>query len=279
MADLATKFLPFANDSRKHYEGPYWSVYAICWPHGDGDRVKVSGAMVEALWLHVADVIEVLPHAAAAKLHIQLTELLAHEFTSSEEPILAIFLDIRTRMSALDPHRAPELLRTVNKYLLEYDQTSRVFDTMEEYLDFRILNVGYRIMEAFMRWSLDIGLTPEETDMSSAYYIAAGRVMALTNDFFSWEMDKRKQDTTDRVRNTIPVIMRQYALLEGDAILFLKGVVVDAEQTLVRLSKPLRTASDNCRRYVQGMEYMLGANNLWSATSPRYNNVPTDDRE
>ncbi|KAF7362940.1 Geranylgeranyl pyrophosphate synthase [Mycena venus] len=253
------KFQCFAKDSRSHSVGPYGDAYAICYPDGE-------------MW------IEALPHDVASKEHGTVKQLLDHTHNGkgpAEDAMTNVFRDVGARMTVLDPKGAPYVLGTLKQYLAEYDSSSRTFDTLEEYLSFRTLNVGFRIMVSFMQWTLNVYLTSDETELCSAFYTAAGRVMAITNDYFSWRMEKR--EATDRVRNAIPVVMKQYAMSESDATLFVKGVLVDAEQKTVRLGKALKGSSENIRRYVEGMEYLLGGSGFWSATCPRYNDVPADD--
>ncbi|KAJ7776604.1 isoprenoid synthase domain-containing protein, partial [Mycena maculata] len=271
------KFQCFAKDSRSHSVGPYGDAYAICYPDGDVERVQLSAEIIEALWMY-DDVIEALPHDVASKEHGTIKQLLDHTHNGkgpTEGAMTNVFRDVGARMTVLDPKGAPYVLGTLKQYLAEYDGSSRTFDTLEEYLSFRTLNVGFRIMVSFMQWTLNVYLTSDETELCSAFYMAGGRVMAITNDYFSWRMEKREE--TDRVRNAIPVVMKQYAMSESDATLFVKGVLVDAEQKTARLGKALKGSSENIRRYVEGMEYLLGGSGFWSATCPRYNDVPADN--
>ena len=62
----------------------------------------------------------------------------------------------------------------------------------------------------FTRWAMDIHLTDEEYEAVREFEWTLGGVLALTNDYFSW--NKEKLQSTDRVRNAVPLLMRQYSL-------------------------------------------------------------------
>jgi hypothetical protein len=83
-------------------------------------------------------------------------------------------------------------------------------------------------MEGSMQWCLDLHLSSGEKQLPAydEYYASSARIMALANDFFSWETEKN--EPTDRPRNAVPIIMKQYSMAELDAKVFLKGMVVEA---------------------------------------------------
>lgn len=96
-------------------------------------------------------------------------------------------------------------------------------------------------------------------------------MLALTNDYFSW--NKEKYQATDRVRNAVRVLMKQYSLPQEQARLLLKGIIIEEEEKAKRLRMEIESQpmSDNLRRYVDALELYAGGNCYWSATCPRYN--------
>jgi len=52
--------------------------------------------------------------------------------------------DARDGMLGLDPVGTPDLLRTLDRYLKEYDSSEQDFSQIEDYLPYRIPNAGYR---------------------------------------------------------------------------------------------------------------------------------------
>jgi hypothetical protein len=95
-------------------------------------------------------VTEELPHIEAMHEHEILRQGLHQEYDSNKETGKTVgvkkqFLrESRVRMLELDAEDTPSLLTTLDTYLKEYDSSEKDFDTMEEYLPYRIPNAGFR---------------------------------------------------------------------------------------------------------------------------------------
>jgi hypothetical protein len=130
---------------------------------------------------------------------------------------------------------------------------------------------------------MDIQLTDEEVRDVADFERTLGCVLALTNDYFSWR--KEKHQSTDRMRNGVPILMRQYKLPESQARMLLKGIIVEEEEKAKRLRLKLESRPDlspDFKRYLEALELYCGANCYWSATCPRYNKPqeePTEAQE
>lgn len=119
---------------------------------------------------------------------------------------------------------------------------------------------------------MNIHLTDEEVEAVREFEWTLGGVLALTNDYFSWK--KEKLQSTDRVRNAVPLLMRQYSLPQEQAKLLLKGLIIEEEEKAKRLRLALEGPdglSDDFKRYIEALELYSGGNCYWSATCPRYN--------
>lgn len=130
-------------------------------------------------------------------------------------------------------------------------------------------------MDSFMQWTMGLHLNEAETDEAHNFYMSAGRVMGLTNDLYSWNVERTEAiESADRKWNAVPVIMDQYELSEEDATVFLRGLIGHHEQMTRQLGQQLlkRFAySDTMTKYVEAVGLMLGGNCFWSSTCPRYN--------
>ncbi|KAK7032049.1 hypothetical protein VNI00_013418 [Paramarasmius palmivorus] len=259
--------------------GPHGVFYAFLFPEGETEKTLLCAELIESAWLY-DDVIEALPHEEAALTHatvkqmfmVGLQEASSDPGSRPHKPsITDIFQDIASRMMALDPKGTPWVLGTQVQYWGEHDSSKDSFYHIEDYVRYRILNIGFRIMVSAMQWCLDIYLSDEETTLSEAFYTSAARVVVLTNDY--WSRNKEKDEVTDRVRNAIPVVMHQYSMNEADASIFVKGMIVDAEQKTRALGLQLDKQSDTLNSFVHGIFLMLGGGAFWSSTCPRYNNV------
>src|SRR5881628_4063401 len=109
-------------------------------------------------------------------------------------------------------------------------------------------------MNSFMQWTLGICLNDAEISLSREFYLSSGRVMGLTNDLYSWNVEKSRSQ--GRHWNAVRVIMSQYTLKEVDALIYLKGLVVAHEQETRRLgAEALRKceSSPTMASYVNAM--------------------------
>ncbi|KAI2631674.1 terpenoid synthase [Xylaria nigripes] len=260
---------------RSHSAGPYGNFFSTCWPHGKVERVKLATEIIESLWLY-DDVMEDVDHAGAVAVHASVRDTL----TGSEEPskksmIATLFKDFGARLNQMDKQGAHRVLASLKSYLDNYDSQKTPFNTIQRYTEYRILNVGYGIMDSFMQWTMGIHLNDAETEAAHSFYLSAGRVMGLTNDLYSWNVERTEAvDDGDRKWNAVPVIMQQYHLNEEDAITFLKGLIMRHEQVTRELGETLLKRfeySQTMTKYVESVGLMLGGNCFWSATCPRYN--------
>ncbi|KAI0104059.1 terpenoid synthase [Hypoxylon sp. NC0597] len=264
--------LPDAN-YRPHSAGPYGNFFSICWPDGKMERVKLGTEIIETLWLY-DDVIEDVPHSGALEVHARVRDSLVGTpaKANSKSQIASLFKDFGERITRMDKDGAPRVIGSLKSYLDNYDSQKTPFDTIEEYTEFRRVNVGFGIMESFMQWTLDIHLNETEVELSRDYYLSAGRVMGLTNDLYSWNVERTEPG--DRQWNAVPIIMKQYKLSEEDATVFLRGLIVYHEQQTRKLAlEVLKRTGDSPKmvKYVNAMGLMLGGNCFWSSTCPRYN--------
>lgn len=127
-------------------------------------------------------------------------------------------------------------------------------------------------MESYMQWTIGMQLTDEEQSICHEFCLAAGRVMGLTNDYYSWKVEKRHG--AGRQWNAIPVTMRQYGWSENDTVAFVQSFIIRHEQEVERIGEELQgldNATPDMKAYVDAMMLMLGGNSFWSSCCPRYN--------
>lgn len=122
-----------------------------------------------------------------------------------------------------------------------------------------------------MIWSMDIKVDWRETEESRRFYHAAGKALALANDFYSWQAERTESTPDGRKWNVIPIVMDAHNQDEEAAKLLVRGMLIDAEQQVRHLGQRLAAFGGAWKDYVRGMESLLGGNAFWSASCPRYN--------
>jgi len=127
---------------------------------------------------------------------------------------------------------------------------------------------------------MNIILSPEQLESVREFDFVMGSLHALHNDLYSWRAERLQH--TDRIRNAVPVLMMEHSISESAAVTMLKGLITDIEgraQT-IKLELCERYAErmpDNLRRYIEGMELLVGGSCYWSAVCLRYNRPQEED--
>lgn len=117
---------------------------------------------------------------------------------------------------------------------------------------------------------MGIALSDEDYESIKEYDLAMGNILGLTNDYFSWEVEK--DQPTDRIRNGVRVLMREYNLPSGAARELLLGMIVKEESKAARLrdTRLKHPVSKELSMYIEAIELYVGGSCYWHATAPRY---------
>ncbi|KAI1317431.1 terpenoid synthase [Xylariaceae sp. FL0255] len=251
---------------RPHSANSHGNFFAMCWPTGNVEKVGLAAEITETLWLY-DDFIENLSYDSASQSHRDIKGCLTIHLDrpSRKNQMAHLFEEFAICLNEIDAAGMPSVRHLLRLYLYKYDSQKEPFKNLQEYIEFRISNVGFR-------YNLGISFDELEKGLFWKYYLSSGRVMGLTNDLYSWNVEKT--DARGRQWNAVRVIMSQYKLGEADALVFLRGLIMVHEQETLRLGEELleeSASSAKMIRYVSAMELMLGGNCFWSATCPRYN--------
>lgn len=117
---------------------------------------------------------------------------------------------------------------------------------------------------------MGIILSEEDRESIREYDITMGNVFGLTNDYFSWSVEKDQQ--TDRVRNGVRVLMKEHNIPADVAKVMLLGVIIEQESKAAKIKEERlrQPVSEQVLRYFQAIEFYVGGSCFWHATAPRY---------
>ncbi|KAH9895501.1 isoprenoid synthase domain-containing protein [Xylariomycetidae sp. FL2044] len=277
------------------HSNPFGDPFAICHCSADPDRLVMLASIVEVMWIHDGelpfpyarlkltvgtslisqiDVTEELPHEQANAAHVVLAGALRldidparYKAENIRQKALANLM--RTAIDA-DPQQAELMVRTLRDYLATFNSRDDDFDTMKEYMPYRIANCGYWISSFFIRWGMGLSLSTADYESIREYDVAMGNVLGLTNDYFSWDVEK--DQPTDRIRNGVHVLTKEHGVSAESAQRMLLGIIVEEEGRAARLKKQrLRTpVSPEITQYLEAIELYVGGSCYWHATVPRY---------
>jgi hypothetical protein len=135
------------------------------------------------------------------------------------------------------------------------------------------LPIYVRFVCQLLRWAMKIPLNLNQRDegLANKYEHIVGVIVGLTNDYFSWEMEA--QQTSDRVRNAVPVLMVEHSVSEPQAKSILKEVILNEEKKATELKNSIEDAMDiggQLRSYLSMLELFAAGYSYWCATCPRY---------
>ncbi|KAG7094369.1 hypothetical protein E1B28_007970 [Marasmius oreades] len=278
------------------HSNPAGNLFSLCLGGCEVGRLVFVVQLVEFLCI-IDDVLEDLPHGEALVEHDILCEAVHNHnepeismttpFTENTRPEWISFLrEIKQEMMELDPVRSPALFLTFEQSLRSRDSSVVDFDTLEEYLPYRLLNFDYEFVSQLLLWAMNIDLTPEETSspVLQDFKHSIGIIVGLVNDYFSWEMEKVQLEQSDRVRNAVAVVMKERRIPERKAKAEVKKVIL-REEVKVKLTMALlhgtgqRSYSEALGRYLDELEVFAGGYSYWCATCPRYSRPQSDSDE
>jgi hypothetical protein len=121
----------------------------------------------------------------------------------------------------------------------------------------------------FIRWGMGTVLREEEYESTKEWDTVMGAVLGLTNDYFSWNVEKDRQ--ASRVHNGVFILMKQHSISAEAAKTLLLGIIVERESRTAKLREERlkQPASKEVLRYIEALELYVGESCYWHATAPR----------
>ncbi|RDW92912.1 uncharacterized protein DSM5745_00234 [Aspergillus mulundensis] len=147
--------------------------------------------------------------------------------------------------------------------------------SLDEYLAWRVTDIGHFVTGALGRWAIDASIPPHEEALIRSIDANIGAQVVLVNDLFSWEkelLDAAKMDS--EVVNAVGLVMRLENVDAGAAQRMLAIKVKELEDKHVELlDGKMENLSRDSKVYVRFLENMAAGNESWSRGTARYNVV------
>ncbi|KAL8648737.1 MAG: hypothetical protein Q9226_005875 [Calogaya cf. arnoldii] len=158
------------------------------------------------------------------------------------------------------------------------DKTRLKAMRLGEYLEYREKDVGKALLSALMRFAMGFHLTPSETESMSPLEHNCSKHLSVVNDIYSWDKEIKASKTGHlegaALCSAVKVVAEETNLGFDAAKRVLWSMTREWESTHAELAAEQLTspagASHNVRRYIQGLEYQMSGNELWSKTTLRY---------
>ncbi|KAL7661591.1 hypothetical protein ACMYSQ_000983 [Aspergillus niger] len=150
------------------------------------------------------------------------------------------------------------------------------FTSIKDYLATRALDCGANWVARMMGWASGVVLTPEEEEQAGPVTYLAYVVLAVTNDIWSWEKEKRvteKSGGSIPLVNAVQMIMQIHDTDEESAKRVVHNIIREHEERYCCLRDDYLKRSDtslSIKKWFQILELSIAGNALWSIRALRY---------
>lgn len=218
-------------------------------------------------------------------------------------PVEWIMYDLWEMMRAKDSELANEILEPTFTFMRAQTDKARLsIRGMGPYLVYREKDVGKAYVFSFylnlymltdmapisllcslMRFTMDLSVTPQELASVQRIEQNCAKHLSVLNDIFSWDKEYLAAQTGhpegSAICSAVQVLADESALTPGAAkrILLLMCREWELQHDHLVEQRKLDTVfppSRNLLLYVKGLELQISGNELWSATTLRYNAPP-----
>ncbi|KAF9074287.1 isoprenoid synthase domain-containing protein [Rhodocollybia butyracea] len=267
------------------HNNPAGNIFGLCLSMSEKKRLKYAVQFIEFLCI-VDDMMEDLPFGEACIEHAILRQALYKKYDENEyagQVVGGMKMFLRNIRLELADQNVPEsqvLLAALDSSLHHRDSVEGEFETLDSYIPYRKTNFDYNFVCSLIRWAMKIPLQLGEKEelLAREYEHVVGIIASLTNDYFSWQMER--EQCTDRIRNAVPVLMKEYNLPDEQARTLLKGIIVNEEEKIRRLNVEIDTGKDiseNLKNYTSALGLFAAGYSFWCATCPRYSRPQTEE--
>ncbi len=134
------------------------------------------------------------------------------------------------------------------------------------------------LLSSLMRFTMGIHLTPEELRSMTLLERNCSKQISVVNDIYSWEKELRASKTGHHegaaLCSAVKIVAEETHLNADAAKRILWSMTREWERRHDELAAEQLTGSaamsQSVRDYIQGLEYQMSGNELWSRTTLRY---------
>ncbi|KAK0639803.1 isoprenoid synthase domain-containing protein [Cercophora newfieldiana] len=257
--------------------GPEYNFLSVAFPETIPERMKLLAYFDEFIFLH-DDVVEAVDQKEVSPV-VRLLRLAykADNDVSRDTGRHLMVSKVSQQMLAIDPVPATE---TLALWVEWFDKGAgrrnhTRFDSLEEYLEYRILDVGKMYLTGVAIFAMGLRIPPHEHELRSQLCRPAWVALGLTNDLYSIDKEREAAKTMgeDHVCNAVWVAQQEYGLGEDEAKELCrektKDCVVQYLQTVEEVSRRTDVSRD-LKIFVEAVQYILSGNVVWTLGAPRY---------
>ncbi|KXX73481.1 Fusicoccadiene synthase [Madurella mycetomatis] len=262
--------------------GPKFNFLSVAFPETIPDCMEVLAYFNEFIFLH-DDVVEAVDQAKGDEQNDEALEAcraaaeeMAFRRKTSRQHMIS---KASQKMLAMDPGVAKTTLALWTEW---FDKGAgrrnhNRFQTLGEYLEYRILDVGKMYLTGVMIFAMGLNILDDEQELLSQLCRPAWIALGLTNDLYSlWKERRAAAEMGEtHVSNAVCVVMREHSISEDMAYELCRqkireSVAAYAENMRWTVAQTDELSRD-VRAFVEGIQYIISGNLVWSRGVPRYN--------
>ncbi|KAM0358657.1 hypothetical protein ACHAP4_004633 [Fusarium culmorum] len=135
--------------------------------------------------------------------------------------------------------------------------------SIEDYLEFRMIDTGAPFVEALMLFGMGMTLSPQEDADLGHVIRPCFAALALTNDYFSFDREMEEIDTSTLI-NSVAIVMRIQNLDIPTAKAIINETIQKYEQEFLRRIDQYKQhkgpISNKIEQYMEAMTYQISGN-------------------
>ncbi|MCJ1250577.1 hypothetical protein MMC30_007805 [Trapelia coarctata] len=196
---------------------------------------------------------------------------------STDRGVKQMRLHLLSEMAAIDQEGALSAMGAFATFtkLASSLPRSTPFMTLEEYIPWRVIDVGELVMFGIITFGMALTIHEDEMDQCRRLTKSAFAALSLTNDLHSWDRDREtsKRAGLEHVQNGVWVLMKEHSITEAEAKSLCRvkiaEYIADHQRTVEEIKGDDKISVD-LRRYVEAILYCHSGNAVWSIYCPRY---------
>ncbi|KAJ6104679.1 isoprenoid synthase domain-containing protein [Penicillium sp. IBT 18751x] len=157
---------------------------------------------------------------------------------------------------------------------------SCIFDTIEDYVDYRIIDTGAPFVDTVMRFGMGFTLTKDEEERTAPVIKPCFAALGLANDYYSFDVEWKEfqeEKALDRVptmTNAVWLYMQWENLSIDEAKEKVRQVVHKYECAYQKQMNDFIADEKQCSpklcEYLKALAFQIPGNIVWSLRCPRY---------
>ncbi|KAL6239865.1 hypothetical protein BDW75DRAFT_248656 [Aspergillus navahoensis] len=183
---------------------------------------------------------------------------------------------VARQMLSIDKARGITSLKAWSTFLDKAGRQEEYrFRTEEEYLKYRVHDVGMLFWYGLLTFAQAITIPEDELDMCHQLATTAYLHMALVNDLVSWEKERQNALALgkDYCTNFVFVAMEEHGLSENEAQDRCRSEIKKATAEYLRVFEDAKSRNDlshDTMKYLESVLYSMSGNVVWGLNCPRY---------